>query len=466
MRIPLATAAAAQLVVGLPEKRCQNLYIEPDPTDPERPESLVETPGSRIITQFAGAVRGMAQADGHAGGKVLIVQGSTVSTFETSTATVAALTGTVAGTDNVDIAFTQTEAAILGNGVIHVSDGSSVATATDTDFPAGITSIASIGQRILFTYGAAGRFGWTVPLDIDNTEGGFYTAEQAPDNLVCVRILGDDIYLFGTDTIEIWAQTGVEADPFQLQPGRVIQTGCLARDGVQVLDRALCFVADDFTVRLFEGDTPVIISQPWISRRLRAADKAQIRSWAYEDEGHSFYGVWTPGGCYVFDLMTRQWATRQSLGFETWRYNQVVEAAGSHYATDTTRNFDELARAYTSERKATADSDGTEIVREFTAFLPLSAGRPVLSSVMLEAAQGVGVDSGQGIDPIISMRISADNGATFGPWRDRGLGRRGEYSRRTIWRRCGRSGVPGSIFHFRKSDPVSLVVKGILVNAE
>ena len=131
MRAALAFSAAKPLVLGLPEKFCHNVYAEPNPTDPVRPMVLMETPGSLQRNDFAGACRGMWQADGHASGKVLIGQGTTLSTFNPSDNTVSSLTGSIAGSDRGDCAFTEQQAMFLFNGQPYVSDGTYIRRASD-----------------------------------------------------------------------------------------------------------------------------------------------------------------------------------------------------------------------------------------------------------------------------------------------------------------------------------------------
>src|SRR5689334_12900119 len=185
MRAPLASGAYKEVAPGTPARRCENFYLEKIDTDPKRPLKLVRTPGSVALPDWVGGViRGAGQADGFAAGKLLFVVGSALKTYDPSTGTVGDITGTIAGTDRVQFAFTsRPECAILGNGVLHFSQGATVAAATDVDFPSGITSVASIEQRFVFSYGVAGRWGYTEVLVGDNTTAlSYYTAEYAPDS--------------------------------------------------------------------------------------------------------------------------------------------------------------------------------------------------------------------------------------------------------------------------------------------
>lgn len=608
MRIPMATSAASALVVGLPEKRCHNVYTEPHPNDPERQIVLIETPGSLKRNTYAAACRGMWQTDGFASGKVLVAHGSTLATFTPASNTAGTLTGTLPGSDRGDAAFAENGAVLLFDGQICFSDGTYVRRATDGVFteanlaigstPANVataafsysingttyskgavaagtapgndvvpintfgavaldigadgtidaveapanstgyasaalavaalplpadahirlgyvtakksdgaftfgttalnaanttvaytdiaintaftdqlddagetdvTSVATLGQRSLFTYG--NRFGYGeagTSFDLLRTTSAlsWYTAESSPDAIVAGRVLGELYYIFNTKSLEVWGQTGSADDPLSLQPGMTQQVGCACRDGIVATDNSLFFVDEAFNVRrLGQGGSP-IVSESWISRALRSAGASDIKGDTYEDGGHIFVRFRTSAGCYVFDVMTEKWHTRGTNGSATWRYTDVVTAGARVFVCDGAGQFDELSRDYTSESMADASTMGTEIVREFTAFLPTQAGRAAIKTVKLDSAKGVGIATGQGSDPEILMRQSKDGGNTWTSWLSRPLGAQGEYDRRTIWRRRGRARDRGVLFHFRKSDPVKAAYLAVAVNED
>ena len=605
-RAALATSAASALVTGLQVKKCHNVFVEPNPTDPVRKMALVEAPGSMVRTDFAGACRGMWQADGHASGAVLIAQGATLSTFDPSTNTASSLTGTIAGTDRGDFAFTESEGFFLFNGQPYVSDGSLIRRASDgilsdpalaigsttanvataaftysidgityskgavaagtapgndvvplglygavaldissagtitaveapanstgyasaalaaaalpdvangyvrigcvtasksdgaftfgttalnaanttvayTDSTANtgftdlltdaevssFTSVATMGQRGLFTFGP--RFGFTAVLDLSSTTAlNYYTAESSPDSLVAGRVVGELYYLFGTQTIEAWAQTGDSDDPFSLQPGLTQQVGCFCRDGIVRADNTLFFIDEAGNPRrLGQGASTIINPEdPWVSTLLREAGASDIIGFTYQDRGHLFVGWRTSNGCVIYDALTQQWHTRGTNLTDTWRYTAVVTAGTRTFVCDADGAFDELSRNYTSEHMADANTMGTEIVREFTAYMATQSGRQAVKTVKLECAKGVGLATGQGSDPVVSMRQSKDGGNTFTSWNSKGIGAQGQYSTRTIWRRRGRAKDQGIVFHFLKSDPVKTAYLGVVVNED
>lgn len=472
-KIPMATSSASRLVPGLAEKQCHNVYPEPHPNDPQNEIALVEAPGSLQRNTYAAACRGMWQWDGFASGKVIIAQGTTLSTYTPSTDTAGSLTGSTAGTDRGDFAVTETQGFGLFNGGLYYSDGTSITAVSDVDFASllsaagatAFTSVATLGQRGLFTFG--NRFGYTAVLDINNTTAlNYYTCESSPDDIKAVRVLGELAVFFNSRTIEFWAQTGDTDDPYALQPGMTQQVGSACRDGIVATDNSLFFVDDAFNVRrLGQGGSP-IISESWVAKALREAGASDIIGWTYQDGGHIFVGWRTSDGCYVYDVQTGMWHTRGTNETDTWRYTDVVTAGARVFVCDGTGQFDELSRDYLSESMANSTTMGTEIVREFTAYMPSIDGREPIASIRLDSAKGVGVASGQGSAPIIRLRQSFDQGSTWTGWTDASLGALGDYDTRTIWRRRGQTRAPGIVFHFLKSDPVECAYLGVVVNED
>jgi len=91
-------------------------------------------------------------------------------------------------------------------------------------------------------------------------------------------------------------------------------------------------------------------------------------------------------------------------------------------------------------------------------------GQPFfMDSVEVVAKTGVGLTSGQGSNPLISLSISRDGGRTFSDGLSRSVGRIGEYSFRTIWNQLGRA-FREVCFRFDMTDPVSWAITKVEVN--
>ena len=454
-----------------------NLYTEPNGGDPARPVRLVDTPGSRLIDDgsvLSTGVRGLFQADGYASGKLVVPDGTTVRLYDVAGDAWTSLTGTLTGTDRVRVAFGETQAGFLSGGLFYVSAsaGASVAAASDADWATlltdhgqtAFTSIATMGQRALLTYGS--RFAFSTTLEFNTTTTlSYYTAENAPDGIIVGVVLGDIYYVFGTQTIEPWIQTGDNDNPFSPILGQVITRGAMARDAIVKLDNTLFFIGDDRAVYRLSGLTPQIINanDAWITRYLQTVSAADVVCSSMETEAHKFLFIRTPLKCIAYDVATQTWQIRKTYGSDTWEWLYHVANDGKFYAANETTTLVELSRSYKSDRQSTASTFGTEIVREFTAHLPVKSGKPPLGQVRVEGTKGIGLSTGQGSNPLLEMSISRDQGNTFEAWRSRSLGLIGNYSARTSWEQNGRAGPEQTVLYFRWSDPVGFLPSRVAI---
>ena len=465
--IPDGTGDARKILI--------NLYAEKADADPARPFKLAYIPGSIDAdpnNNITDTIRGVVQTDGHAGGAILINDGDTVRTHQPEAGTWGALSGTVIGSGRVQWAFSENEGACLSDGTPFISTGTSIATASDGDYTTllvahgqgGFTSIASLGQRLLLTYGS--RFAFSNALDFNNTTAlSYYTAESHPDGVVAGVVLGREYYLFGTRVIEPWAETGDDDDPFAPILGREIPTGCLCRDAICEVDNTLVFVAADFSVRRINGAVAEIISEPWLVRKLKTASVASMLARRYNVENHDFYVLNTDVGCFVWDAATGEWHQRQTYNKDVWDWAYLVSKNGHWYAGERSGSrFARLDRAYNSEYGADADTFGAEVLLEFTAHMPSLGGRPAIPSIRLDGRRGIGSSRNRFEDGKVWMRLSKDNGNTWGPWRERSTGAQGEYGTRIIWRQNGRARDPQVIAHFRTND--RLDVTAVMINED
>jgi hypothetical protein len=77
---------------------------------------------------------------------------------------------------------------------------------------------------------------------------------------------------------------------------------------------------------------------------------------------------------------------------------------------------------------------------------------------------GVGLTSGQGVNPQIGLSISRDNGKTWGPQMWKTFGAIGEYRTRVEWRRLG--SPREASFKLTVTDPVPVVFVSACINPE
>lgn len=452
-----------------------NYYMEPNGGDPNRPVRLVTTPGSVLLdnsSTLTTAVRGLFQADGFASGKIVVPDGTTVRLYDASAATWSALTGSITGTDRVKAVFGEVQAGFLAGGSLFQSDGVSIAALSDADWATllsdagetAYTSIATMGQRLIASYGS--RFGFSTALQFNTTTTlSYYTAEYAPDGIVGLAVLNNVLMVFGTSTIQPWVETGDNDDPYSPIVGQELDRGCMCRDSIVKLDNGLAFIGDDRVPYIMRGLNLQRLNpqDPWVTRILKDTAASDVTCSVIEDDGHTFYVIRTPTKCMVHDLATQTWHLRQSYGQDSWDWLFHVTVDGAFYAAPEDTVLVKLSRAYKSDRMADASTFGTEIVRYFSAHLPVNQGSPAIGQIRVEGTKGIGLSSGQGSSPLLSLAISRDKGNTFGSYRDRSLGAIGEYGARTTWEQNGRADPEQAVLKFRISDPVGFLPSRVAI---
>lgn len=118
--------------------------------------------------------------------------------------------------------------------------------------------------------GVNGRFYWIEPGETTIDPLNFATAERLPDGVLSCRAVGDQLWLFGTDTTEIWYITGDPTALFQRVQGRLFDHGVWEGTDVQIGDNL--FVVDaEGVVYSMSGGGPQRISDNSIEERIRNA---------------------------------------------------------------------------------------------------------------------------------------------------------------------------------------------------
>ncbi|MCV5997943.1 hypothetical protein, partial [Enterococcus faecalis] len=74
------------------------------------------------------------------------------------------------------------------------------------------------------------------------------TAEGQPDPLVAILSDHREIFLFGTETIEVWYNSGASDFPFERNQGAFIEKGCGARYSVAKQNNTVYFIGSDLMV--------------------------------------------------------------------------------------------------------------------------------------------------------------------------------------------------------------------------
>ena len=310
----------------------------------------------------------------------------------------------------------------------------------------------------IFNRKGTGQFFLSELLDVSFDPLDFASAEGQPDDLVAVLSDHRELFLFGTETIEVWYNSGSPDFPFERNQGAFIEKGCGALHTIAKQNNTVYFVGSDLMVYQMSGYTPIRISTHIVEASLKGVKLDDAFAYAYQDEGHLFYVLTIPANniTWCFDISTGAWHVRQSYQFGRHQADDVI-----FFDSKTLVGDFQNGRIYQLASNFYTD-DGEPVVREFT--LPtVSLGRGFFSinSFELDMTSGIGLNMGQGQDPQARMHFSKDNGKTYSNMKDARIGKMGEYLTRVKWNRLGTARQ--FTLRVNISDPVPIDIGGAWV---
>lgn len=311
----------------------------------------------------------------------------------------------------------------------------------------------------LFDRKGTGQFFISELLDVAFDPLDFATAEGQPDPLVAILSDHREIFLFGTETIEVWYNSGASDFPFERNQGAFVEKGCGARYSVAKQNNTVYFIGSDLMVYQMTGYTPVRISTHAVEKTLKDVDLSDAFAYTYQDEGHLFYVLTIPSRdiTWCYDISTGAWHVRQSYQFGRHQSNNAI-----FFDSKTLVGDFQNGRIYQMAGNFYTD-DGEPVVREFV--LPtVNNGREFLTvdSLEFDMGTGVGLIHGQGDDPELRVYFSKDSGKTYSESFKRGrIGKVGEYLTRAKVNRFG--AARQFTFKVEISDPIPIDIGGAWV---
>jgi hypothetical protein len=296
------------------------------------------------------------------------------------------------------------------------------------------------------------------------------------DPWVSLAVLNRQLWLLGSLTSEVWFNSGATPFPFEPHPSGLVMYGCAAPYSTVVTGDTLLWLAatkDGIGQVMQTSDfTPDVVSSFAVSTALAGygtIDDAIGDS--YSEIGHTFYVLNFPTEqkTWGFDVTPnmdlsspQRWAQRGTWISENNDY-EAWHPCYSTYQNDELLILDRTSGVlYRLSHTVGTDVDSREI-RRIRRAPSLFQENQVLrvSAFELFLEPGLGLATGQGSDPQVSLRISGNGGKTFGNERLSGAGAIGTYGTRTRWLRCGsgRRWMPEVVV----SDPIPWKLLGAAV---
>lgn len=178
------------------------------------------------------------------------------------------------GTAGNTIVTTETGSAIAWTGSTLAGGGTDSVFQVQMPDGQGVDDVAVISSYIIViptqTDGYQGRFYWIPPGETTLNPLDFATAESAPDGINNVEVFGDQFWLTGDATTEVWFPSGDPNAPMQRLRGVVFDRGAWQGTAVAI-NETLVVVDSDGGVFLIRGGTPQRVSNPGIEQQIREA---------------------------------------------------------------------------------------------------------------------------------------------------------------------------------------------------
>jgi hypothetical protein len=468
MDTPILGQAYSARSLNEADNRLINMFPEAVPEGGKEAGFFNRCPGlKRIATVGTGPIRGLWQY----GGMAYIVSGTSL--YKMTSAYVATLVGTVSGTGPVSMADNGTQLFIAANGPSYIYNKTTGAFGpiTDNDFTGAVT-VCYLDGYFVYNEPNNQKLWITKALDGTNIDAlDFASAEGMPDNIVALASNFREVWLFGTNSIEVWYDSGSTDFPLARIQGAFNEFGCAAAYSICKMDNGLFWLGSDARgkgiVYRANGYSGLRISTHAVEYAIAQYDTiADAVAYTYQMEGHSFYVLNFPsaGKTWVYDVATQAWHERAAF----FNGNFVLQRPTCQMAFNNQIIVGDYADGRLYEYSLDVYADDDQPQKWLRSWRALPAGSNELTrtahhSLQLDIEGGVGLNNlpVQGGDPEVMLRWSDDGGHTWGNEHWAKMGKIGEYFKRVIWRRLGMTlRLRDRVYEVSGTDPVKISIMG------
>lgn len=469
MRIPLVGPSYNVASVNISGQRTVNWILQQAEQGAKTPTALLPTPGKLLrCTAGNGPVRALFSFNnvGYA------VSGSAVYRFDSAYLPVQI--GTIqTASGNVGMACNGSQILIVDGkyGYLINIALQSVSQITSGAFPNGVTWCQYLDGY--FVVGGDGTQIFHISAINDGTSWNgldFASAEGMPDNLVAGIVDHRELWLFGTNSVEIWYDTGAAAFPIERTGNAFLENGCAAVGSLAKLDNSVFWLhrddRGDGMIWRAQGYQPVRISDFGVEAAIAGYSRIDDAvAYTYQQGGHSYYVISFPtaDATWVYDCSNQTWHERASWDGVAGAFHRDL---GQCYCL---LNRDRLVGDYSNGNIYALDpntytDNGAPIKRLRSTYVQDSEeNRVFYQSIEISLEAGVGLVSGQGSDPTLMLRWSDNGGHTWSNTKYLPIGKIGEYGRRAKKEQLGAG--RNRVWEISMTDPVKVVILGAVVRA-
>ena len=465
MKTPILGLTYVARSVNAADNRMVNLYAEILQEGKEA-AYLQRAPGLKLLASVGlGPIRGLWTFGNYG----YVVSGDKL--YKIDTSYTPTLLGTVSGTGPVSMADNGTQLFIACNGpsYIYNAQTSAFAQITDPDFPGAVT-VGYLDGYFVFNEPNSQKIWVTQLLDgssIDPLD--FASAEGSPDGVVAILSNFREIWVFGTNSIEVWYDTGAPDFPLQRIQGAYNELGCAAAYSVAKMDNGVFWLGKDargegivYRANGYQGQRISTHAVEWHIQQY--SDISDAVAYTYQQDGHSFYVLIFPTAntTWVYDVATQAWHER--AGFSNGDFMRHRSNCQMAYNSEVIVGDYENGNIYAFDMDTYADNG--QIQKWLRTWRALPPGqnnlrRTAHHAMQIDLESGVGLNIGQGSDPEVMLRWSDDGGHTWSNYHTSNVGKIGEYYRRVWFRRLGMTlKLRDRVYELSMTDPVKTAIMG------
>lgn len=465
MKTPILGSSYVTRAIIAANDEMINLFPEIVPEGGKEPAFLNRCPGLRLLSTIGtGPIRGSWSFGGYG----YVVSGEKF--YKVDTNYNATELGNVTGQGPVSMADNGTQLFIACNpdGFIYNSATNVFQQILDSDF-AGAVTVGYINEYFVFNEPNSQNFWVTSQLDGTQIDGLDYSrAIGSPDRLVALIVDHQEVWLFGTNSVEVWYDANLADFPLSKIQGAYLEIGCISPYTVAKLDNGIFWLGSDARGRGIvyrtNGYSGIRVSTHAVEWQIQQySDISDAIGYTYQQDGHSFYVLTFPtaNATWVYDVATSAWHKR--AGFEDGLFTRHRSNCQMVLGNDIVVGDFENGNIYAFDLNVY--SDNGQIQRWLRSWSALQTGqdnlkRTVQHSLQLDCQTGVGLNSGQGSNPQVVLRWSDDSGQTWSNEHTASMGKIG-VSTRVIWRRLGMTEkIRDRVYEISGTDPVQIAIVG------
>jgi hypothetical protein len=329
------------------------------------------------------------------------------------------------------------------------------------DLPAGVHSATFLQGRTIYGLNDGRFYPSAVNDSTDIDPLVFGEAEVSADNGVRVFTNSEELWYFGSESMQPFRGTGNSDSPFEPLQGAASGkgSGLLSKHAVCMFDNAPTWVTEICQVVRAAGYSAQRISNHAVERDIQATKDAgladEITAFEWTREGHWFFVLCLPGATWVYDGATKLWHKKTSYLLPRSRMKFLANAFDKLIVGDAdgTNLYEMSATAYDENGEHLISAVQSSILSGFP------AGGTV-HEVYVDCEMGLG-DGGadpHSAEPQLIMQYTKDGGHTWQGNRMRPLGEQGHYQGRVKYTRLGSFGPQGIAFRFSCSAPIKRAV--------